>query len=39
MGITDKEIGEAVLTARFAMASTIFANTELGFKSMVEKAK
>lgn len=39
MGLTDKEIGEAVLTARFAMASTIFANTELGFKSMVEKSK
>jgi alkylhydroperoxidase/carboxymuconolactone decarboxylase family protein YurZ len=39
MGLNDKEIGEAILTARFAMASTIFANTELGFRSMVEKSK
>jgi AhpD family alkylhydroperoxidase len=36
-GVTDKEIGEAILTARFAMASTIFANAEGGMRSLVEE--
>ncbi len=39
MGLTDKEIGEAVLTARFAMASTIFSNVELGFDYLLEERK
>ncbi|MDD1772028.1 MAG: carboxymuconolactone decarboxylase family protein [Methanomassiliicoccales archaeon] len=39
MGLKDKEIGEAILTARFAMASTIFSSAEDGFKSMVEESK
>ena len=39
MGLTDKEIGEAVLTARFAMASTIFSNVEPGFESLINDGK
>ncbi|MEI6795879.1 MAG: carboxymuconolactone decarboxylase family protein [Methanomassiliicoccales archaeon] len=39
MGLTNKEIGEAVLTARFAMASTVFSNVELGFESLLEDEK
>lgn len=35
MGLSNKEIGEAILTARFAMASTIFSNAEQGFESMI----
>lgn len=36
MGLSSKEIGEAILTARFAMASTIFSSAEEGFQSMIE---
>lgn len=36
MGLTDREIGEAVLAARFAMASTIFSSVESGFESLVK---
>ncbi len=39
MGLTEKEIGEAVLTARFAMASTIFSNVEEGFQALIESGK
>ncbi len=35
MGLTKKEIGEAMLTARFAMASTVFSNVELGFDALI----
>jgi alkylhydroperoxidase/carboxymuconolactone decarboxylase family protein YurZ len=36
MGLTSKEIGEAILVARFAMASTIFSSAEDGFHSLIE---
>ncbi len=39
MGLTSKEIGEAILTARFAMASTIFSSAEDGFTSLIEEEK
>jgi alkylhydroperoxidase/carboxymuconolactone decarboxylase family protein YurZ len=39
MGLTSKEIGEAILVARFAMASTIFSSAEDGFSSLVEAEK
>jgi alkylhydroperoxidase/carboxymuconolactone decarboxylase family protein YurZ len=39
MGLTNREIGEAILTARFAMASTIFSNVEEGFLSLIEEEK
>lgn len=39
MGLTNKEIGEAVLTARFAMASTIFSNVEEGFSAIIEEER
>jgi alkylhydroperoxidase/carboxymuconolactone decarboxylase family protein YurZ len=39
MGLTNKEIGEAVLVARFAMASTIFSNVESGFEGIIEGEK
>ncbi len=39
MGLTNREIGEAILTARFAMASTIFSNVEEGFEAMMETEK
>ena len=35
MGLTNKEIGEAILTARFAMASTIFSNAEQGLEAII----
>ena len=31
MGLLEKEIGEVIFTARFAMASTIFSNAEEEF--------
>jgi alkylhydroperoxidase/carboxymuconolactone decarboxylase family protein YurZ len=39
MGLTNREIGEAILTTRFAMASTIFSNVEEGFQSLIEADK
>ena len=39
MGLTNREIGEAILTARFAMASTIFSNVEEGLQSLIESEK
>jgi alkylhydroperoxidase/carboxymuconolactone decarboxylase family protein YurZ len=36
MGLSSKEMGEAILTARFAMASTIFSSAEEGLQSLVE---
>ncbi|MFA5311879.1 MAG: carboxymuconolactone decarboxylase family protein [Methanomassiliicoccales archaeon] len=39
MGLTNKEIGEAILTTRFAMASTIFSNAELGFEAILDDEK
>jgi hypothetical protein len=39
MGLTDKEIGEAVLTAGFAMASTIFSNVEPRFEALINKGE
>ncbi len=35
-GVTEREIGEAILTARFALASTIFATATDGLKWLVE---
>ncbi len=39
MGLTNREIGEAILTARFAMASTIFSNVEEGFEAIMGMEK
>jgi len=39
MGLTSNEIGEAILVARFAMASTIISSAEDGFNSLIESEK
>ncbi len=36
-GVSEREIGEAILTARFALASTIFATATDGLKWLVEE--
>ena len=36
MGLSNKEIGEVIITARFAMASTIFSGAEKGFEAILK---